>query len=195
MNLSHTGSNEALETRNRSRDVASGSGVCTRCMADCQGQLRRVQVVVPGPRGHLPGALRRDDGRGRQGVPGRLLPPEHPRVRPGGQGHRRGQPRQGHLPGGRHHRGLRSHEPGAHAHAGLHRRPRLDRHRPQVLGQLRHRRGHLAASRWSSARTCAASTRRRSSAPRAASSVRPRWSAGSSSTRSGRRASATSSCR
>jgi len=60
MNLSHTGSNEALETRNRSRDVAKGSGVCTRCMADCQGNcdvfkssFRGREVIYPVPFGEM----------------------------------------------------------------------------------------------------------------------------------------------
>ena len=60
MNLSHTGSNEALETRNRSRDVAGGSGVCTRCMADCQGNcdvfkssFRGREVIYPVPFGEM----------------------------------------------------------------------------------------------------------------------------------------------
>gem|GEM_PF-6333423 len=47
MSFSHNGSNEALETRNRSRDVAP-SGICTRCMADCQGNLRRIPSFFPG---------------------------------------------------------------------------------------------------------------------------------------------------
>ncbi len=60
MNLSHTGSNEALETRNRSRDVARGSGVCTRCRADCQGNcdvfkssFRGREVIYPVPFGEM----------------------------------------------------------------------------------------------------------------------------------------------
>jgi glutamate synthase domain-containing protein 2 len=60
MNYSHTGSNEALETRNRSRDVATSSGVCTRCMADCQGNcdvfkssFRGREVIYPGPFGEM----------------------------------------------------------------------------------------------------------------------------------------------
>src|SRR5665811_2353451 len=60
MSLSHTGSNEALETRNRSRDVASGSGLCTRCMADCQGNcdvfkssFRGREVIYPVPFGEM----------------------------------------------------------------------------------------------------------------------------------------------
>src|SRR5450756_1977071 len=60
MNLSHTGSNEALETRNRSRDVASTSGVCTRCLADCQGNcdvfkssFRGREVIYPVPFGEM----------------------------------------------------------------------------------------------------------------------------------------------
>ena len=60
MNYSHVGSNDALDTRNRSRDVAAGSGVCTRCMADCQGNcdvfkssFRGREVVYPGPFGDM----------------------------------------------------------------------------------------------------------------------------------------------
>jgi len=82
MNYSHNGSNEALETRNRSRDV-SLSGVCTRCMAYCQGNcdvfrssFRGREVIYPGPFG-------RDDRRLRQAVPRRLLPPEYPGLRLG----------------------------------------------------------------------------------------------------------------
>ena len=142
MNFSHNGSNEALETRNRSRDVAEFRRLHP-LHGGLPGQLRRVQVVVPGPRGDLPGSVRRDDRRLRQAVPRRLLASQHPRLRHRRQGHRRGQPRQGHLPCGRHDRGLRAHAPGAHADAGLHRRAGLYRHRPQVLGVVRHRRGYL----------------------------------------------------
>ena len=60
MNLSHVGSSEALETRNRSRDVAAGSGVCTRCMADCHGKcdvfkssFRGREVIYPVPFGEM----------------------------------------------------------------------------------------------------------------------------------------------
>lgn len=60
MNLSHTGSSEALETKNRSRDVAAGSGVCTRCMADCHGNcdvfkssFRGREVIYPVPFGEM----------------------------------------------------------------------------------------------------------------------------------------------
>ena len=112
-------------------------------MADCQGNcdvfkssFRGREVIYPGPFGEMTAG-------GDKQYPGRLLASEHPRLRHGGQGHRRGQPGQGHLPGGRHHRRLRSHEPGAHEDAGLHRGSGLHRHRPQVLGSLRHRRRHL----------------------------------------------------
>ena len=59
MNLSHNGSSEALDTRNRSRDVA-GSGLCTRCRADCHGNcdvfkssFRGREVIYPVPFGEM----------------------------------------------------------------------------------------------------------------------------------------------
>src|SRR4030042_4409447 len=59
MSYSHNGSNEALDTRNRSRDVAD-SGVCARGMADCQGNcdvfkssFRGREVIYPGPFGEM----------------------------------------------------------------------------------------------------------------------------------------------
>ena len=49
-----------LETRNRSRDVAPGSGICTRCMDDCAGNcdvfkaaMRGREVIYPGPFGQI----------------------------------------------------------------------------------------------------------------------------------------------
>lgn len=58
MNLSHTGSSEALETRNRSRDVSPNSGMCTRCSAECPGNcdvfkssFRGREVIYPTPFG------------------------------------------------------------------------------------------------------------------------------------------------
>ena len=159
MNLSHTGSSEALETRNRSRDVA-GSGLCTRCRADCHGNcevfkssFRGREVIYPVPFGEMTAGGDKE------------YPVDYSHLNILGyalrrEGHRRGQPRQGHLPRGGHHHGLRPHASGAHAHAHLHRRTGLHRHRPQALGQLRHRRGHLGHLRSWSARTSAASTPR-----------------------------------
>jgi len=60
MNLQQPGGNDALETRNRSRDVAPSSGICTRCMDDCAGNcdifkasFRGREVIYPGPFGSV----------------------------------------------------------------------------------------------------------------------------------------------
>jgi len=60
MNLQQPGSNDALETRNRSRDVAPYSGICTRCMENCAGNcdvfkasFRGREVIYPGPFGSI----------------------------------------------------------------------------------------------------------------------------------------------
>ena len=60
MNLQQPGANDVLETRNRSRDVAPGSGICTRCMDDCAGNcdvfkaaMRGREVIYPGPFGQI----------------------------------------------------------------------------------------------------------------------------------------------
>ena len=58
MTLQRPNANEINETRNRSRDVAPGSGMCTRCLDDCAGNcevfkasLRGREVIYPGPFG------------------------------------------------------------------------------------------------------------------------------------------------
>lgn len=60
MNLQQPGSNDAIETRNRSRNVAPFSGICTRCMEDCTGNcdvfkasMRGRDVIYPGPFGKI----------------------------------------------------------------------------------------------------------------------------------------------
>ncbi len=60
MNLQQPGSNDVLETRNRSRDVAPSSGICTRCMDTCTGNcdifkasFRGREVLYPGPFGNI----------------------------------------------------------------------------------------------------------------------------------------------
>lgn len=56
MNLSRPGGNDAIETRNRSRDVAPSSGICSRCLETCTGNcdvfkssFRGREVIYPGP--------------------------------------------------------------------------------------------------------------------------------------------------
>jgi len=60
MSLETPGGNDVIETRNRSRDVAPSSGICTRCMDDCAGNcdifkasLRGREVIYPGPFGDI----------------------------------------------------------------------------------------------------------------------------------------------
>ena len=60
MNLQQPGANDAIETRNRSRDVAPSSGLCTRCLESCTGNcdvfnasIRGREVIYPGPFGEI----------------------------------------------------------------------------------------------------------------------------------------------
>ncbi len=60
MNLSQPNSNEALGTKNRSRDVAPQSGICSRCMDGCKGNcdlfkatFRGRELLYPGPFGEI----------------------------------------------------------------------------------------------------------------------------------------------
>ncbi len=198
MNLQSPRGNDATQTSNRSKNVVPSSGLCSRCTDELQGQLRGLQVVVPRPRGDLPRPLRRGHRRRRQGLPDRLLPPQHPGLRAGRQGaarRRGGQPRQHALPDGEHRDRVRCREQGQDEGADLHRRARLDRDRPQELGALRRRRRHLRRHASSAARTSAASTPGWSWTRTARSPARPTWTAASRPTAATTRATATSSCR
>ena len=60
MNLQQPGQNDALETRNRSRDVSPSSGICTRCLESCTGNcdifkasMRGREVIYPVPFGDM----------------------------------------------------------------------------------------------------------------------------------------------
>lgn len=60
MNLSRPGGNDAIETRNRSRDVAPSSGICSRCLENCTGNcdvfkssFRGREVIYPGTFGQI----------------------------------------------------------------------------------------------------------------------------------------------
>jgi len=60
MNLQSPRGHDATETRNRSRDIAPYSGLCTRCMDSCVGNcevfrssLRGREVIYPGPFGDI----------------------------------------------------------------------------------------------------------------------------------------------
>lgn len=60
MNLQQPNANEATQTKNRSRDVAPVSGLCTRCTDGCTGNcevfkssFRGREVIYPGPFGEI----------------------------------------------------------------------------------------------------------------------------------------------
>lgn len=60
MNLQKPNSNDANETRNRSRDIAPNSGLCTRCIDDCTGNcevfkasFRGRELIYPSPFGSI----------------------------------------------------------------------------------------------------------------------------------------------
>ena len=60
MNLSRPGGDDAIGTRNRSRNVAPSSGICSRCLDSCTGDcdvfkaaLRGREVIYPGPFGDI----------------------------------------------------------------------------------------------------------------------------------------------
>ena len=60
MNLSRPSGDDAIQTRNRSRDVAPSSGICSRCLDSCTGNcdvfkasLRGREVIYPGPFGEI----------------------------------------------------------------------------------------------------------------------------------------------
>lgn len=60
MNLQQPNANEALQTANRSRNVAPVSGLCTRCIDGCRGNcdafrasFRGREVIYPGPFGEV----------------------------------------------------------------------------------------------------------------------------------------------
>ena len=60
MNLQRPNSNEATRTANRSRNVAPGSGICTRCVDGCTGNcevfkatFRGRELIYPGPFGEV----------------------------------------------------------------------------------------------------------------------------------------------
>ncbi|OIP39835.1 MAG: FMN-binding glutamate synthase family protein [Desulfobacteraceae bacterium CG2_30_51_40] len=67
MNLSRPNSNEALQTKNRSRDVAPQSGICSRCMDGCKGNcdlfnatFRSRELLYPGPFGEISAGADKD---------------------------------------------------------------------------------------------------------------------------------------
>jgi len=60
MNLQQPNANDVTQTANRSRNVAPGSGICTRCIDGCRGNcevfkstFRGREVIYPGPFGEI----------------------------------------------------------------------------------------------------------------------------------------------
>lgn len=60
MNLQRPNSNDVTQTTNRSRNIAPGSGICTRCIDGCRGNcevfkatFRGRELIYPGPFGEI----------------------------------------------------------------------------------------------------------------------------------------------
>lgn len=67
MNLMSSNANEALETKNRSRNVAPQSGICSRCVDGCKGNcdlfkatFRGRELLYPGPFGQITAGADKD---------------------------------------------------------------------------------------------------------------------------------------
>lgn len=67
MNLHRPNANEALGTKNRSRDVAPQSGICSRCLDGCKGNcdlfnatFRSRELLYPGPFGEVTAGADKD---------------------------------------------------------------------------------------------------------------------------------------
>lgn len=67
MSLRRPNANEAIQTANRSRDVAPASGICTRCIDGCRGNcdvfkasFRGREVIYPGPYGEITAGADKD---------------------------------------------------------------------------------------------------------------------------------------
>lgn len=67
MNLHRPNANEALETKNRSRNVTPQSGICSRCLDGCRGNcdmfqatFRGRELLYPSPFGHVTAGADKD---------------------------------------------------------------------------------------------------------------------------------------
>jgi len=67
MNLHRPNANEALRTKNRSRDVAPQSGICSRCLDGCKGNcdlfqatFRGRELLYPSPFGKITAGADKD---------------------------------------------------------------------------------------------------------------------------------------
>jgi glutamate synthase domain-containing protein 2 len=67
MNLQTPNGTDATQTRNRSRDIVPGSGLCSRCVDGCRGNcevfqasFRGREILYPGPYGHVTAGADKD---------------------------------------------------------------------------------------------------------------------------------------
>ena len=67
MNLNRPNANDALQTRNRSRDIAPQSGICSRCIDGCKGNcdlfkatFRGRELLYPEPYGEVTAGADKD---------------------------------------------------------------------------------------------------------------------------------------
>ena len=67
MNLNRPNANDALQTRNRSRDIAPQSGICSRCLDGCKGNcdlfkatFRGRELLYPEPYGEVTAGADKD---------------------------------------------------------------------------------------------------------------------------------------
>ncbi len=67
MNLQQPNANDALQTKNRSRDVAPQSGICSRCIDGCKGNcdlfhatFRGRELLYPEPFGSITAGADKD---------------------------------------------------------------------------------------------------------------------------------------
>jgi hypothetical protein len=67
MNLNRPNANDALQTRNRSRDIAPQSGICSRCLDGCKGNcdifkatFRGRELLYPEPFGSVTAGADKD---------------------------------------------------------------------------------------------------------------------------------------
>ena len=67
MNLNRPNANDALQTRNRSRDVVPQSGICSRCLDGCKGNcdlfratFRGRELLYPEPYGEVTAGADKD---------------------------------------------------------------------------------------------------------------------------------------
>jgi hypothetical protein len=142
-NLQQPNGTDVTLTKNRSRDVAPQSGLCSRCVDGCIGNcevfkatFRGRELIYPGPFGDVTAGGDKDYpvDYSHLNIHGYAL---------GGEGLPEGveaNPDTCRFPGCQHGDCLWVGQEGQAGHALLHGSPRFDRNRPEELGTLRRRR-------------------------------------------------------